>query len=188
MKLKRPRNSGRTPSPSKIPGSDRLPPLRLADIDAAPGHLIRRAQQIAVAIFYNELRTWDVSPVQYAAMAAIRARPGMDQRTLVNNIAIDRSTVGSILKGLEKRRLISRVTPEENQRIKRLYILPAGTRLLDSTRVEIQRVQDLILAPLTSKERRVFLQYLARVVHINNRLSRAPLRTTEPQSDSDEPC
>ena len=166
---------------------NRLPPLRLADINAAPGHLIRRAQQIAVAIFYSELREWEISPIQYAAMVAIRARPGMDQRTLVNNIAIDRSTVGTMLKGLEKRRLISRVTPEDNQRIKQLYILPAGTQLLDSTRVEIQRVQDQIVAPLTGKERRAFLRYLARVVHINNNLSRAPLRATESEADAEQP-
>ena len=183
MKSRHPGDPKGKASPRKIPAL--LPPLRLADINTAPGHLIRRAQQIAVAIFYSELRDWDVSPVQYAAMAAIRARPGMDQRTLVNNIAIDRSTVGSLLKGLEKRRLISRVTPEENQRIKQLYILPAGSQLLDSTRGQIQRVQDQILAPLTTKERRVFLQYLARVVHINNKLSRVPLRATE--SGADQP-
>lgn len=150
--------------------------IRLADVYAAPGHLIRRSQQIAVAIFFDEFREWDVTPVQYAALVAIRDRPDMDQRTLVNTIAIDRSTVGSMLKVLEERRMISRATPKQNQRIKQLRILPAGEELLEATREAIARAQARILAPLDAKERAVFLEYLARIVDINNELSRAPLR------------
>jgi DNA-binding MarR family transcriptional regulator len=150
--------------------------MRLADVYAAPGHLIRRSQQIAVAIFFDEFREWDVTPVQYAALVAIRDRPDMDQRTLVNTIAIDRSTVGSMLKVLEERRMISRATPKQNQRIKQLRILPAGEELLEATREAIGRTQERILAPLDLKERAIFLQYLARIVDINNELSRAPLR------------
>jgi DNA-binding MarR family transcriptional regulator len=164
-------------SPQSVPSdASALPPMRLPDVYAAPGHLIRRAQQIAVAIFFDEFRGWEVTPVQYAALVAIRDRPGMDQRTLVSCVAIDRSTLGSMLRVLDERGFISRVTPKENQRIKRLYIQPAGEELLDSTRDAIQRVQERILAPLSRKERDVFLQNLARIVDINNGLSRAPLR------------
>jgi MarR family transcriptional regulator, lower aerobic nicotinate degradation pathway regulator len=155
-----------------------LPPMSLQDIYTAPGHLIRRAQQIAVAVFFEEFEGWDMTPVQYAALIAIRDRPGMEQRTLVNYIAIDRSTVGSMLKGLEERKLISRITPKENQRIKQLFIKPAGTRLLDDTRENIFRVQERILAPL-GKDKRTFMEQLTRLVNLNNELSRAPLRLAE---------
>nr|NLR88199.1 MarR family transcriptional regulator [Rhizobium sp. P28RR-XV] len=150
--------------------------MDIADVYAAPGHLIRRAQQIAVAIFFDEFRDWDVTPVQFAALVAIKDRPGMDQRTLVNCIAIDRSTVGSMLRVLEERRMISRVTPKENMRIKRLYIEPAGEKILDETRDAIRRAQERILAPLKADEQEIFMKYLARIVDLNNELSRAPLR------------
>ncbi len=68
--------------PSRKP-SRALPPMKLSDIYVAPGHLIRRSQQIAGAIFFEEFEGYDVTPVQYAALIAIRDRPGMDQRTLV---------------------------------------------------------------------------------------------------------
>lgn len=153
--------------------------MQIADIYVAPGYLIRRSQQIAVAIFFDEFRAWDVTPVQYAALVAIRDQPGMDQRTLVNTIAIDRSTVGSMLKVLEERRMISRATPKQNQRIKQLTILPAGEALLQETYGEIQRVQERILAPLDAEERAAFLRTLARIVDLNNGLSRAPLRLAD---------
>lgn len=150
--------------------------MTLEDVYAAPGHLIRRAQQIAVAVFHEEFEGRDVTPVQYAALIAIRDRPGMDQRTLVKFIAIDRSTVGTMLKGLENRRLISRTTPKNDQRTKQLFIRPEGSRLLDETRENITRVQQRILAPL-GKDKRAFMLQLAKLVHLNNELSRAPLRS-----------
>jgi MarR family transcriptional regulator, lower aerobic nicotinate degradation pathway regulator len=153
-----------------------LPPMRLADIYEAPGHLIRRSQQISVAIFYEEFERFDVTPVQYAALVAIREHPGMDQRTLVDQIAIDRSTIGSMLATLEDRALIARVTPKDNRRVKQLYITRDGDHLLQASREHIYRVQERILAPLSHKERKLFIQLLSRLVHINNNLSRAPLK------------
>jgi DNA-binding MarR family transcriptional regulator len=153
-----------------------LPPMRLPDVYEAPEHLIRRSQQIAVAIFLEEFDGHDVTPIQYAALIAIRDRPGMDQRTLVEQVAIDRSTIGSMLATLERRRLIRRVTPEDNRRIKQLFITPKGEELLQATRRNIQRVQERILAPLPAKERKRFVALLSRVVDINNKFSRAPLK------------
>jgi MarR family transcriptional regulator, lower aerobic nicotinate degradation pathway regulator len=168
--------------PSRKP-SRALPPMKLSDVYVAPGHLIRRSQQIAVAIFFEEFEGYDVTPVQYAALIAIRDRPGMDQRTLVDQIAIDRSTIGSMLKTLESRGLIRRVTPKTNQRVKQLFITEAGDRLLQSTREHIYRVQERILAPLNAKERRLFTELLSRLVHINNEFSRAPLKIVLPQQN-----
>src|SRR5476649_1234130 len=63
----------------------------LAALYTAPGHLIRRCQQIAVAIFMEETRHFALTPVQYAALVVVRAQPGIDQTRLVALIALDRS-------------------------------------------------------------------------------------------------
>src|SRR5262249_51925572 len=54
------------------------------DNNDMPGHLARRFQQIAVAIFLAEVGEagFDLTPVQYAALATIKANPGLDQVTL----------------------------------------------------------------------------------------------------------
>jgi DNA-binding MarR family transcriptional regulator len=166
---------------SKNPHKSALPPMRLADVYKAPGHLIRRLQQISVAIFFEEFEDYDVTAVQYASLIAIRDRPGIDQRTLAHEVAIDRSTIGIVSRTLEDRGLILRVAPKQNLRIKQLFITRAGDDLLQKTREHIYRVQERILAPLSMKERKVCMELLSRLVRINNELSRAPLRVVSPK-------
>jgi hypothetical protein len=52
------------------------------DFQHAPGHLIRRAHQVAVAIFMEETAGFDVTPVQFAILNALLEDPGEDQVTL----------------------------------------------------------------------------------------------------------
>jgi MarR family transcriptional regulator, lower aerobic nicotinate degradation pathway regulator len=150
--------------------------VHLEDVYGAAGHLMRRAQQIAAAIFFDEMRQFDLTPIQYAALVAIQDRPGIDQSTLVNLIAIDRSTVGNMLRRVEEKRLISRVTPKHNQRIKQLFITPEGRRILRKSGNAMARVHDRILAPLSPRERSTLMATLTKLVHLNNEESRAPLR------------
>lgn len=161
---------------TKDPQRGALPPMRLSDVYEAPGHLIRRSQQISVAIFFEEFDGYDVTPIQYAALIAIRDHPGIDQRTLADQVAIDRSTIGTVLRTLEQRGLILRVEPKQNMRIKQVFISRAGDDLLQTTREHIYRVQERILTPLSAKERKVFMELLSRLVRLNNELSRAPLK------------
>ena len=52
------------------------------DFQHAPGHLIRRAHQLAVAIFMEETGDFDITPVQFAILNALIDDPGEDQVTL----------------------------------------------------------------------------------------------------------
>ena len=74
-----------------------------------PGHLIRRAQQIAVAIFMDECAGFDLTPVQYAALAAIAANRDIDATRLSYLVALDRSTIGTVLERLEAKGLRARL-------------------------------------------------------------------------------
>jgi MarR family transcriptional regulator, lower aerobic nicotinate degradation pathway regulator len=148
----------------------------LAGLYGAPGHLIRRCQQIAVAIFMDETKAFDLTPVQYAALIAVRAQPGVDQTRLVELIALDRSTIGKIVERLEAKALLQRRTGTTDKRTKRLYPTARGKALLDRIAEAVARAQTRILAPLAPAERQRFMTMLARLVDLNNTLSRAPLR------------
>ena len=150
--------------------------IGLADLYVAPGQLIRRSQQIAVAIFMDEFKNLSITPVQYSDLVAIRDNPGIEQRKLVELVAMDRSTIGSVLRGMEDKQWIRRITPQDNLRIKRLSILPAGRSLLASTTRQIVRAQERILDPLAQDERELLIQLLSKVVRLNNHHSRAPMK------------
>jgi MarR family transcriptional regulator, lower aerobic nicotinate degradation pathway regulator len=144
-----------------------------------PGHLIRRLQQISFALFVDQAKAFEITPVQYAAMVAINNHPGIDQTALCNIVALDRSTVGDVVGRLENKRLIKRLNGAVDRRTKSLYITPAGRRLIKDIEPAVQSTQRLILAPLKANERGAFLRMLKELVHLNNEHSRAPLRLTE---------
>ena len=73
------------------------------DFRHAPGHLIRRAHQLSVAIFMEETTGFDVTPVQFAILNALLADPGEDQVTLARKVAFDAATFGSVITRLEAR-------------------------------------------------------------------------------------
>jgi DNA-binding MarR family transcriptional regulator len=143
-----------------------------------PGHLIRRLQQIAVAIFVAETKEFDITPVQYSALLAVEMHPRIDQTTLVNIIAFDRSTIGSVVSRLESKKWIKRAAGSDDRRTKLLTITPQGRKVLRGIDASVASAQRLILAPLRPAERPVFMSMLKRLVRINNTLSRAPLRTS----------
>jgi MarR family transcriptional regulator, lower aerobic nicotinate degradation pathway regulator len=144
-------------------------------IYSRPGHLIRRLQQIAVAIFMNETERFNITPVQYSALLAVEMYPGIDQTTLVNIIAFDRTTIGKVVGRLESKKWIKRASGTEDRRSKRLTITPAGRKVLRAIDSPVDRAQELILAPLRPGERRAFVEILERLVKLNNSRSRAPM-------------
>ncbi len=150
--------------------------MAILELHAAPGHLIRRLQQIAVALFMAETRAYDLTPPQYAVLLAIRENPGFDQTSLANYVALDRSTVADVVERLESKGLVRRKPGTRDRRTKRLELTAAGRKLVAAASPAVSAVQDMILTPLKPAERLVFMSLLRRLVHLNNEHSRAPLR------------
>jgi len=150
--------------------------MRLRDLHSKPGHLIRRAQQIAVAIFMEECANYDLTPVQYAALVAIRESPGTDATRLSATIAFDRSTLGNVLERLEARKLVTRYASPEDKRIKVLKLSPSGTALVKRAEAAVLRAQDRILEPLKPADRNRLVELLEQLVELNNEASRVPQR------------
>jgi MarR family transcriptional regulator, lower aerobic nicotinate degradation pathway regulator len=155
------------------------------DIYSRPGHLVRRLQQIAVAIFMEETAEFDITPVQYSALLAVRNHAAIDQTSLMKIIAFDRSTIGDVVKRLENKRLIKRATNGADRRTKLLYITPSGRRLLSKVKKAVDAAQDRIVAPLSREERREFMRMMHKLVQLNNDHSRVPLQlSTAPRGEA----
>ncbi len=79
----------------------------MTELEYMPGHLIRRFQQIAVAIFHAEVAKIgiDLTPVQYAALSQIHDTADVDQATLAGLIAYDRATITGVIDRLVAKEL-----------------------------------------------------------------------------------
>ena len=154
-------------------------PITIDAVYAAPGYLFRRMQQIAVSIFMEECKAFDLTPVQYAALIAIHTHPGIDATRLSAVIAFDRSTLGSVIERLQAKDFIERKPAPEDKRIKLLYLTKSGAAILREIIPAVERAQARMLEPLKPADRKALMGLLVQLVDLNNEASRVPLRAED---------
>jgi DNA-binding MarR family transcriptional regulator len=138
--------------------------IQSIDLQTTPGHLIRRAQQIAVAIFAEQLASADITPVQFAILNALLDSPGIDQVSLAKRVVFDPATSGSVIGRLEAKEWVLREADPSDRRRKLLWVTPQGVQALSHIQRDVARVQEKILAPLTAQEQSQFVHLLSRLV------------------------
>lgn len=165
--------------PDNPSDGDRQPPrMDIFDhISSMPGHLLRRCQQIAVSVFLNECRTFDITPLQFSILSTLAQAGPLDQAGIGGYAALDRTTVSLVVRKLEQRGLVHRQVSEKDRRSRLITISPEGEALLHTVLPVVEAAQDRMLSPLTGAERQRLVGLLRKMADGNNRESRAPLRT-----------
>jgi MarR family transcriptional regulator, temperature-dependent positive regulator of motility len=133
------------------------------DLLAAPGHLIRRAQQQHQAR-WAELVGPELTSVQFAVLAKLAAEPGTDQNTLAGALSIDTSTLAEVCLRLAARDLIARERSEVDARRYRLFLTAHGRAALERHTPAVDAVGEALLAPLSERERATLMRLLRRVI------------------------
>lgn len=140
-----------------------------------PGHLIRRLQQISVALFLEEIGHLDLTPRQYAVLQMVAEVPGIDQAGLSDKIAVDKTTVVKIIDRLVDKGWVTRSRSETDRRVNHLHVTAAGRAVLKQVLPLLDRSDQRILAPLSRAQQRQFMEMLTQLVQVNNIYSRAPM-------------
>jgi DNA-binding MarR family transcriptional regulator len=153
--------------------------MSLRTVQDKPGHLIRRCQQIAVALFLDHCAAFDLTPMQYAILRATEAEPGLDQISIAGLVALDRSNAARVCATLEERGLLRRQPDPADRRARRLTVTAEGKALLRRAEPAVVRVQEELLAPLAPGMRETFTAMLRAIAEAHNEASRAPLRPAE---------
>jgi DNA-binding MarR family transcriptional regulator len=134
------------------------------DFQQAPGHLIRRAHQLAVAIFMEETGGSDVTPVQFAILNALIEDPGEDHVTLAGKVAFDAATFGSVVARLEAKGWVRREPDELDRRRKLLWVTAEGEQAARGMKRAVAKAQARIVAPLSPIEQRQLMALLGKLV------------------------
>ena len=151
-------------------------------IDDMPGHLARRFQQIAVAVFLAEVDDagYDLTPVQYVALATVGANRAIDQVSLAGLIAFDRTTIGGVVDRLVTKGLITRQESSRDRRARELTITAAGRQTLRAIAPAVEAAQTTMVRGLTEREANELVRLMKKAIAACNELSRAPLSSAEP--------
>lgn len=154
----------------------------MKSFESKPGHLARRFQQIAAAVFHSEVEDagYDLTPVQYAALSAVAMHPAIDQATLAGLIAYDRTTITGVVDRLVQKALLLRQASSVDRRAHELQITSAGRRTLRGIEPAVEAAQRVMLRGLTASESKELMRLLTKAITAGNELSRAPLREASP--------
>ena len=134
------------------------------ELYAAPGHLVRRLQQIHTAVFSELVSDPDLTSPQFAVLSALYQTPNIDQVTLSVRLAIDRSTITDITSRLRDRKLIVRRRDEQDARRNVLQLTAAGERLYKKTLPEVVEVGRRIVEPLSPADQACLMKSLTTIV------------------------
>ncbi|MBN9407899.1 MAG: MarR family transcriptional regulator [Burkholderiales bacterium] len=137
---------------------------RSFDFERAPGYLMRRAQQWAVALFMEETADVDVTPVQFAMLHVLIAAPGTDQVTLARRVAFDEATSGSVIARLEAKGWVRREPDTIDRRRKLLWATSEGEAVAQSMKRAVRRAQKRIMSPLSGPEADQLMNLLDKLV------------------------
>ncbi|PRX97300.1 MarR family winged helix-turn-helix transcriptional regulator [Allonocardiopsis opalescens] len=121
------------------------------DLDNAPGHLIRRVQQL-----HNLLWSLHVSsthtPVQFATLNALSRSGPMDQVTLAARVHTDPSTTTELVNRMYVQGLIERTRSTTDGRRKVLSLTEQGREILRELLPKVRRLQPLLERSLSADE------------------------------------
>jgi DNA-binding MarR family transcriptional regulator len=133
------------------------------DFSQAPGYLIRRAHQTSMAIFAEELGSYEVTALQFAIMQALVDEPGADQITVAGRVALDAATSGSVIMRLEERGWLRREASAVDKRRKLLWLTPEGEKAAMEMKKPAKKVQQRLLSALSDEEQLQFVAMLKRI-------------------------
>lgn len=146
------------PEPDRDPG-----PVRV-QLSTAPGHLLRRAEQVHYAMWSCEFGNQVTSP-QYAVILALLTSPEpLDQRTAGEVASLDKSSVADVVRRLERRGWLTRVRDAGDGRRRLLQLTPAALYAVPNVTEGVRRVQERLVEPLSAEERRCLLDGLSAVI------------------------
>ncbi|WP_425053878.1 MarR family winged helix-turn-helix transcriptional regulator [Psychromarinibacter sp. S121] len=130
------------------------------------GHLIRRLNQISTQVFSRRMQEagYDVTQVQFAAMDALAAQPGIDQAGVATLIAYDRATIGGVIDRLVQKGFVARKVSKKDRRAREVRLTDEGTRVFQEILPIVSNLQEEILLGLEPDERTAFLSLARKAV------------------------
>jgi len=131
---------------------------------SAPGHLLRRAQQVHTEAWSRLVV--EVTGPQYAVLVTVAGWEGLDQKRAGELASLDKSTTAAIVTRLVAGGWLERVHDPADRRRRLLELTGKGRAGLPALTSAARRVQAELLAPLDEGERDDFLDVLGKVARL----------------------
>ena len=122
------------------------------DLWSRPGFLIRRLHQLHAALFLEECRAYEVTPVQYAILSVLYRGRALDQVSVAGEVGIDRTNAADVIRRLERRGHVERIANPGDRRKRLARITPEGRRFVEGAHGAMERAQRRLTDSLSDAE------------------------------------
>jgi MarR family transcriptional regulator, lower aerobic nicotinate degradation pathway regulator len=142
---------------------NREPTIATAAMTRWTGFLLARAHQRAHALFHAALAPLQLTPKSFGALSILTEHGPLSQAALGEMMRIDRTTMVTVVDGLERTGYVQRGRNSADRRVHSLEVTPAGEKALRAAERIARRTHDELLAALSPTERDELRALLARV-------------------------
>lgn len=169
-------------APVNVNKSDKTPDKGTSELFsqglwARPGFLVRRLNQIHYAMFFEECKEENITPVQYGILTALSLNPWLDQTAIGYELGLDRTTSADVIKRLEEKGWVERRINPLDRRSRQALVTSEGLRIMALLKTSMARAQQRLLQPLSSEDQKTFMSLLTELVDANNQYGRAVLKS-----------
>jgi DNA-binding MarR family transcriptional regulator len=147
----------------------------LREFYTRPGFMLRRAHQIAVAVFLEEAARWGVTTSQFGALFVLSRIEGLDIVGLGRRLGMDRSTSALVISKLEAAGWVAAEINPVDRRRKTLKLTDAGRAVLEELAAPAHSSRERLLSAFTPQEADDFLRLLEKFVGAFNGAIRTPI-------------
>ncbi|SMH38952.1 MarR family winged helix-turn-helix transcriptional regulator [Maritimibacter sp. HL-12] len=106
----------------------------------------------------------EVAGGEVAVLNLIAINPGLSQKDLAQAIVLRKSALTKLVNELECVGLIERRKEATDKRLNALYLTEAGAARVGRMRLDMSRMQEELLAPLSQAERALLFELLWRLI------------------------
>ncbi len=128
------------------------------------GYYLRRADVFAIQSFSRHMADDGISPGQLGVLLLVDANPGINQTRVGRSLGIDRSTLVSIIDGLEGRDLLQRTPSPTDRRSHALIVTATGAGFLNNLKPRLTSHEAELARNLSKSEVATLIALLDRIV------------------------
>ena len=142
-------------------------------ISKSAGRLINELSRAAHVYFQSEFKKYSIGHAQIVTLLFIARNEGMSQLELSEYLHLDKSSITSQLKILERNGYISRQTSEHDARMHQLNITEKTREILEPMKTVFSSWTETLLGGFSESERKEAFNYLERMRdNVNRKLGR----------------
>ena len=125
--------------------------------------LLHRVYDASASYIHDHLLELNLNEQQARLLKYVGDHPGTLQKDLANYLNRQSATVTNMLKTMEQRGYLEREIPEDNERQKRIFLLPKGEKIVAQVATIFAGLEEQIESAVPVRQRALFIEQIKQI-------------------------